>query len=263
MCPDIGSQAGSIGQIAIAELFAAASKGDFNRVQAMLYGGASILDADNHLGQMTLMLVIKAGRADLVFALINRGVNVNRQTRQGETALALSKARGLHEITRLLKGFGLWQAARDGDLPSLKLMLAEGADVKAMTSDGWTALSIAALKGYQEIMHALLKNGADANARNGDGWTPLMLATSLADIETIEILLSAGADPNLQDQSGWTALMQAVAERNVLSAQALLAAGADVCVMSAAGETALLIASQRGYAETVELLEHYGAKRLD
>ncbi len=263
MCPDIGSQAGSIGQIAIAELFAAASKGDFNRVQAMLYGGASILKADNHLGQMTLMLVIKAGRADLVFALINKGVNVNRQTRHGETALALSKARGLHEITHLLKGFGLWQAARDGDLQSLNLMLAEGADVNAMTADGWTALSIAALKGYQEIMHALLKNGADANARNGDGWTPLMLATSLADIEAMEILLSAGASPNLQDRSGWTALMQAVAERNVLSAQALLAAGADACVMSAAGESALLIASQRGYAETVELLEHYGAKRPD
>jgi WD40 repeat protein len=75
----------------------------------------------------------------------------------------------------------------------------------------WTALSIAARKGYTEVVSALLKAGAEVDAGDRSGWTPLIWAAYENRVQTTEILLKNGAATYKSDVHGRTALM--IAER--------------------------------------------------
>jgi hypothetical protein len=60
-----------------------------------------------------------------------------------------------------------------GDADSAKLLIDGGADVKATSRDGSTALHSAAFLGRASVVTLLLEHGADANARALAGQTPL------------------------------------------------------------------------------------------
>ncbi len=70
-------------------------------------------------------------------------------------------------------------AALSDNGAATQVLLAQGADVNARTSDGSTPLDLAAASHGIETMKALLAHGADINAarysvgRFDDGWTPL------------------------------------------------------------------------------------------
>jgi hypothetical protein len=67
----------------------------------------------------------------------------------------------------------IWNAARDGNIETVKQHLAAGEDVNAKGYDGWTPLHFAAYNGRKEIAELLITKGADVNAPLGDGLTPL------------------------------------------------------------------------------------------
>jgi outer membrane protein assembly factor BamB len=71
----------------------------------------------------------------------------------------------------------LWAAVRNGDVKTVKAVLAKGADVNAKNEIGITALWVAASNGRADIAAVLLEHGADVNARDGIWYqTPLSLA---------------------------------------------------------------------------------------
>jgi len=51
-------------------------------------------------------------------------------------------------------------ASAKGDIESVKLLLARGADVKATTRDGKTALGLAVEEGHDDVAELLKKAGA-------------------------------------------------------------------------------------------------------
>ena len=57
-------------------------------------------------------------------------------------------------------GSELIAAAKDGDLLRVNELLDKGADVNAMSKEGYTALSFASTEGHTEIAKALLDKGA-------------------------------------------------------------------------------------------------------
>ena len=67
-------------------------------------------------------------------------------------------------------------AATSGDLESVKLLIDNGADVKAPNKLNSTCLHGAAAIGHVEIMKLLLSNGADPDAKNHEMKTPLEVA---------------------------------------------------------------------------------------
>ncbi len=153
----------------------------------------------------------------------------------------------------------LLHAAGEGDVQGITNLLAEGAEVNARTSDGWTPLMIAVINGHAGAARLLLRSGADVNARNGKGWTPLRFAVSMADVEAVRLLLSANADVNTGDEAGDTALMQAAGENVVECVRTLLEGGADANLRNRRGETAALLAARAGYVQITELLKSAGA----
>ncbi len=60
-------------------------------------------------------------------------------------------------------------AAKKGDLPKVKSLLAKGAEVNAKDKDALTALMFASMNGHREIVELLLDKGADVNAKDIEG----------------------------------------------------------------------------------------------
>ncbi len=138
-------------------------------------------------------------------------------------------------------------------IAALEALLADGLDVNAADSVGWTALMGACLEGRARIVDFLVKRGADVNASQPKFGTPLMIASGVwivrrrveniekrglpesrkaqqlaAPLEMARTLVEAGALVNAQHQDGRTALMNAVMMGWTDVVQFLLAEGADV-----------------------------------
>jgi hypothetical protein len=136
-------------------------------------------------------------------------------------------------------------------------LLARGANVNAVTSDGFTALMLAAFYGHTEIVSALLsREGIDVNAADSDGHTALMSAVHNHHAETVSALLSCkGIDVNAADSDGRTVLMTAAFYGHTETVSALLSReGIDVNVARSGGFTALITAAFYGHAETISAL---------
>jgi ankyrin repeat protein len=81
-------------------------------------------------------------------------------------------------------------AAEDGDMDMLQVVLEAGADVKAKTASGRTALLFSS---NVEILTTLIKAGADVNASDTDGRTALLNFAEAADADAVQVLVKAGA----------------------------------------------------------------------
>jgi ankyrin repeat protein len=118
-------------------------------------------------------------------------------------------------------------AALYGNAEAVKTLLGAGADARACTSDGATALMWGARN--SEIMGRLIESGADVNAKSRAGRTPLIIAASYANnLDAVRALLNAGADVNAKDDSGTTPLVAAAVTRDLKLLQVLLDAGSDI-----------------------------------
>ena len=87
-------------------------------------------------------------------------------------------------------GEELIDAARYGDLETVKLLIENGADIDAKDKDGYTVLMYASNNGNLEIIKYLVENGADINIKDKNGDTALNYART----EGIkEVLIKTGA----------------------------------------------------------------------
>lgn len=82
-------------------------------------------------------------------------------------------------------------AARDGDLDTLKQLVADGGDVHERDEQGWTPLCYAAGRGDAEAVKLLLAHGADVSLTGRDNRTPRMIARAAERQEVVEMLTAA------------------------------------------------------------------------
>ncbi len=119
-------------------------------------------------------------------------------------------------------GRELLVAARNGDLATVKRLLAAGTPVDSPGAYGTTALSLAAQHGRIEVLRLLLEKGADPDAREGFfGMSALDMALwkGAPEFEAARMLLAAGAG----GRAG--ALNTAVEAGNVELARAAVGSG--------------------------------------
>ena len=181
----------------------------------------------------------------------------------------------------------LVQAARQGDLPTLRLLLeADPGLANARTPQGESpvllaayhqqpeALAVLAAHARLDVFEAAVVGRADrldellvadpglVQARTPDGWTALHLAGFFGPPVATERLLAHGADVGAVSENAQanTPLHAALAGRDDPAVvDLLLAAGADVKAVAAQGVTPLHLAAARGNVELVRKLLAYGA----
>jgi ankyrin repeat protein len=139
-------------------------------------------------------------------------------------------------------------------------LIRAGAAINDQDPYGVTPLLFAAISGSPETVRMLLKNGANVKAKDADGRTALIEGlTTENDLppETIEELIQAGAEVNVRIYGGLTPIMLA-ADGNPGILQSLIRAGADLNARDDQGATALRRAKDS--PENYKILKDAGAK---
>jgi ankyrin repeat protein len=214
------------------------------KVFAMAKGGSAPSSPSSL--EKDLMAAAVAGNAELVNALIQKGANIDVQSKAGTTPLLAAVSQGHLEVVKTLLESDAKSDIRDNS----------GKTAFAIASQKYEdkKLDLHAQKKYESIKELLTKS-----ERNG-----LLLEGIKANTEEcnscVEKILDLGADINVIDKQnhGHTALMIAILYRNRDMAKLLITRGADVNIQSFDKETALMRATDQKDTELVELL--IGAK---
>ncbi len=124
---------------------------------------------------------------------------------QGYPAEAIDAA-GENRMTPLMR------ASRAGDADIVEELLACGAAIAPVNSDGNNALWLACYSGNADIIQRLIQAGINMDHQNDNGATCLMYAASSGKGDVLQHLLAAGADGSLTSLDGFTALDMAATE---------------------------------------------------
>ena len=140
------------------------------------------------------MTAARTGKVDAMKVLLAHGANVNAKE-QLETADGADVGR-----------------ARRQRRGGRSCCVDAGANISDRSIFGWTPLLFAARQGQIETIKALLAAGANVNDTLPDGTSALVTAVQGLNYEAADVLLQHGVDPNAAGQ-GWTALHQIVWSR--------------------------------------------------
>ena len=228
---------------------------DIDKVNLLLAKGADV-NAVTKRGRSALLLAAMSdGSAPIVRLLIAKGANPN--------------------VVDAFKVNALNAATRGNDMETIRIIADAGISVNDADFTGLTPLIAAASVGNVRSVKLLLAKGANVNAVSGDGsfqkvkagtialgnFTALLSSAASGSLEMVTVLLDAGADVNAKDVRGMTPLMLAVAtdHQSADVVRALINRKADVNVRSLAGETALDWARKIGNPAIIQMLERAGA----
>ena len=174
--------------------------------------GADVAATDKR-GRTALHAAVETGRPILAKALIDAGAGIDGQFGSPPPPL-----RGDYISRNSFKGASpFWLAARDANLPMMRILLEAGADPFLPNAYNVTPLMIASGLGENDArrpqdhlvvdaVRLLLDLGADVTVTNRYGQTALHGAASMWEDGVIQLLVDNGADVNAEDQRGRTPL---------------------------------------------------------
>ncbi|MBL4820402.1 MAG: ankyrin repeat domain-containing protein, partial [Gammaproteobacteria bacterium] len=127
----------------------------------------------NRLGATAFMLAAKVTDVEAMRVLLEAEADPNIPTADGTTALMV--ASGLH-IWNPGEDGGTFTGQEEEVLEAVRLAHQGGDDVNARNYRGETALHGVGIRGVNIVLDYLVEQGADMNALTDDGWSPLAFA---------------------------------------------------------------------------------------
>lgn len=168
----------------ITDFTKAAKFDDVSEVQSLIKAGVTPNTLDPK-GTPMLILAIRDKSAKVTDLLLaNPATNVNLTNKSGENALMM--------------------AAFDGQLSLVKTLVID--KKAAVNKTGWAPIHYAATNGHLEITQFLMANGAQVNALSPSETTPLMMSVGSGNDQLIKYLLDSGADLRMRNHEGYTAI---------------------------------------------------------
>jgi uncharacterized protein len=181
-------------------LMTAARVGDLESVKVLLDRGAKLDTTDPTYQQTALMIAVREDHPDVARLLVERGANVNAQTRTGPTPPWV--------LPNSVPGFGFGKGIIRGGLPADR-------GSRYFIPGGLTPLLYAARDGRLEPAKILVAAGANLEQKDPNDITPLVMAISNNHVDVARFLIEKGAQINVSDWYGRTPLWTAVEVRNM------------------------------------------------
>lgn len=214
------------------QFLAAAAAGEQETLAAIVAANPEVVSAKDENGLSPVMLALYRG-----------------QQTSAEWIAARCSSLNLHE------------AAAMGDADRVAdLLAAHPEDADSYSSDGWTALHLAAFFDRPEAVTELVERGAHLQLPSRSdfarGNTPLHAAIANGARDAAARLIALGADVNArQSDGGFTPVHIAAFQSDPASAEMLLAAGADRSALNDKGQTPFDVAMDNGNAAVAETLK--------
>ena len=156
--------------------------GDVRQARQWLDAGLPVNFAGSRIGS-GLMIGAWEGNLELMELFRARGADLNAVNDNGESALALAAWRGqkaavawlLERGARINAGPRQWSALHyavfAGHEEMADSLIAQGADINALSTNGSSVLMLAVYEGRQALARKLIEKGADRTVKNdwGDG----------------------------------------------------------------------------------------------
>ncbi|MFI5292997.1 MAG: ankyrin repeat domain-containing protein [Candidatus Limnocylindrales bacterium] len=193
------------------DLIAAVRAGDATRVGALLAVDPALANARDASGVSAILLSrYRSDRAttDALLAAdpdldVFEAAALGYADRLGEDLEADPR----RAVAVSSDGFtALHLAAYFGKAEAARLLIDNGSDVNAVSANEMRVqpLHSAAAGGHRDVCRILLAAGADVNATQRDSYAPIHAAAQHGDDELVELFLSAGADPTARIADGST-----------------------------------------------------------
>jgi ankyrin repeat protein len=265
-----------------------ARTGNAVAVKALITAGAKVDAKESARDQTALMWAAAESHSAAVQVLLEAGADVRARSRVYTQAVAADASQRLSRSYNVERGGStpLLFAVRVGDVESIRLLIAAGADPNDALADGMSALTLAAYNGQASAAVLLLDKGAnpndttigfsalhaailraDSNKSLSPGLNTLIEQTyrgSATPLDLVKALLRHGADPNARMTKG-TPLRRQTADYNLLAPRigvtpyllaaelleveimrVLASSGADPALTMPDGSTALMLAAGTG-----------------
>jgi ankyrin repeat protein len=211
-------------------------------------------DAAARRSSLDLARAINSGDADLVTEALDRGTSPNGR------GLSYTPDFGFFLESPLAR------AVSFDDAPLVRLLVKRGADVNAVTDNGWSALTNADAADQEDMAELLIELGADPALRTAHGYTPLHRSARRGDRDE-QLHASATQAVDTRNAADETALMLAIRFGHEATAADLLRMGADPNAVASDGERQWSTLTEAAHRDTngdqttrlVELLLDAGA----
>jgi ankyrin len=167
----------------------------------------------------------RAAALEMVTLLLDRGANPNARTKEIPPIRRWVTSLGDLTWINMIGQTPFIRASMSGDITTMRLLLARGADPKITTVGGTTALVTAAggnvavqqsfvesRESSMEAVRLCLELGIDVNAANETGFTAVMGAANKGWDDILGVLLEAGGRLDVADAQGRTPLRWAKGE---------------------------------------------------
>jgi len=228
-------------------LFVQAGLSPMQALQTATYNPAKCL------GKLDSMGTVERGKvADLVLLDANPLQDISNTQKIATVVVGgkIFQRAALRKMLAQVEAARLHQAAADGNIEHVKLLISEGADVNAIDQRGWTPALAALYGGQLAVTDLLLEEGADTNTPH--------LAAYTGDLRGIKSLLEK--DAPVDSLGGLTLLHAAAAGGHTDVVEFLIAKGLEATATTEDDETTpLYLAALSGHKEVAELLIANGA----
>jgi ankyrin repeat protein len=282
----------------------ACMSGNFHLVEFLISKSADV-NAFNDSHNSPLHYAAAYNRPETIKLLIKHGANIEAKSREEETPLHEAAYSGAVESAKILLEKGANPHARNayqrtplvltaresGSVELAKLLLANGADINAMDESNNGALSLAAWRGYKDLVNfllnegikipdsadkkqellnysvkrrleklfqAMIDSGLELKMVKASHPELILAAASGGSIQIIKMLSQHGFDLNYTDANGWTPLHSAVEFARNDAIKFLLSKGAKIDARTVMGENAYNIAQTEKNEATATLLKAGG-----
>jgi ankyrin repeat protein len=278
---EAGADANVTDQTGETALMSATKVGNVDAIQTLLDHGATVDARDPAFQQTALMMAVRENHPAVAKLLIDRGAQVNVQTRTGATPnwVLPNSVPGFGHGIGIVRGglpergsrylipgamTPLLYAARDGRIESAKLLLAAGAEIERTDANGITPLLMAITNNHIAMARFLIEQGASIRAVDWYGRTPLWAA-----VETRNMDVDSSTFENGVDRAPVLELIRVILDKGVdvnaptketppIRRQMLHVTG-DLSWVDFTGQTPFLRAALAADLEVMRLLLAHGA----